>query len=125
MAVNAETEIDRKPHASRDLSLRDLKALKVECLLDGASCSQPIRMRDAGTGSWDIAQYFGTHSTIGDDLNAVGVHDNPAVTDGYRCHQLHDTYFPFPNESFGIVLTNYLMELVGEADVQHPHRAEG
>lgn len=122
MAVNAET--DRKPYISRDLSSRNLKALKIERLLDLANLPRPIRMLEVGTGSGGIAHYFGAHERLRCDVDAVDVHDNRLVTEGYRYHRVHDTQLPFADESFDVVLTNHVIEHVGDNNAQLRHLAE-
>lgn len=122
--MNAETEIDRQPHISRDLSSRNLKALKIERLPNPADRPQPIRILEVGTGSGGIAHYFGTHPRLKCDVDAVDVHDNRLVNEGYRYHQVRDTQLPFATESFDVVLTNHVIEHVGNERAQHAHLAE-
>jgi ubiquinone/menaquinone biosynthesis C-methylase UbiE len=122
--VGADIDIQRKPHASTDLSSRNLKALKIERLLSLADRPQPIRMLEVGTGSGGIAHYFGTHPTLRCNVDAVDVHENRVVTDGYCYHQVHDTKLPFANETFDVVLTNHVIEHVGDETAQRAHLAE-
>jgi SAM-dependent methyltransferase len=114
----------RQPHAVLDLPSRRFKGLKIERLLDLASRLQPIRMLEVGTGSGGIAHYFGTHPTLKCDVDAVDVHDNRLVTSGYRYHQVHSTQLPFADESFDVVLTNHVIEHVGDNRAQRAHLAE-
>jgi len=114
----------RQPHAVLDLPSRRFKGLKIERLLDLASRPQPIRMLEVGTGSGGIAHYFGTHPQLHCEVDAVDVHDNRLVTEGYRYHQVCDTRLPFADESFDVVLTNHVIEHVGDERAQHAHLAE-
>ena len=119
-----EPVIERLPHVSTDMPSRNLKAMKIERLLDLASRSQPIRMLEVGTGSGGIAHYFGTHPQLRCEVDAVDVHDNRLVTEGYRYRQVCDTQLPFADDSFDVVLTNHVIEHVGDTAAQGRHLAE-
>ncbi|MGH8540424.1 MAG: methyltransferase domain-containing protein [Stenotrophobium sp.] len=114
----------RLPHAVLDLASRRFKAIKVERLLALASRSQPLRMLEVGTGSGGIAHYFGTHPQLRCVVDAVDVHDNRLVTDGYRFQQVQGTHLPFADGSFDVVLTNHVIEHVGDERAQRAHLAE-
>lgn len=120
----SETLTERQPHVVMDLPSRRFKGLKIERLLDLANRPQPMRLLEVGTGSGGIAHYFGTHPTLHCDVDAVDVHDNRLVTEGYRYHQVSDTQLPFAGESFDVVLTNHVIEHVGDERAQHAHLAE-
>ncbi|TAM59940.1 MAG: class I SAM-dependent methyltransferase [Rhodanobacter sp.] len=114
----------RQPHAVLDLPSRRFKGLKIERLLDLASRPQPIRMLEVGTGSGGIAHYFGTHPQLRCEVDAVDVCDSRLVTEGYRYHQVHGTQLPFADDSFDVVLTNHVIEHVGDKQAQRAHLAE-
>ncbi len=119
-----DTSVVRQPHAVLDLPSRRFKGLKIERLLDLANRPQPIRMLEVGTGSGGIAHYFGTHPQLHCEVDAVDVHDNRLVSEGYRYHQVQDTQLPFADESFDVVLTNHVIEHVGDEQAQRAHLAE-
>jgi SAM-dependent methyltransferase len=114
----------RLPHVAFDLVSRRWKGLKIERLLDLVSRPQPIRLLEVGTGAGGIAHYFGTHEHLCCEVDAVDVHDNRLVTDGYRYHQVYSTQLPFPDQSFDVVLSNHVIEHVGDEQAQRAHRME-
>jgi ubiquinone/menaquinone biosynthesis C-methylase UbiE len=107
-----------------DLPSRRLKGLKIEHLLDLHARPQPIRMLEVGTGSGGIAHYFGTNPELHCEVDAVDVHDNRLVSEGYRFMLVSDTSLPFPDQSFDVVLTNHVIEHVGDAAAQLSHLKE-
>ena len=119
-----DSPVERQPHAVLDLPSRRFKGLKIGRLLDLASRPKPIRMLEVGTGSGGLAHYFGTHPELHCDVDAVDVRDNRLVTEGFRYHQVLGTQLPFPNGSFDVVLTNHVIEHVGDANAQCSHLAE-
>lgn len=114
----------RQPHAVLDLASRDWKAMKIERLLALAQRGQPMRMLEIGTGSGGIARYFGTHPGPDCAVTAVDIHDNRLVHDGYTYRQVQGVELPFEKASFDIVLSNHVIEHVGNAGAQHRHLAE-
>lgn len=116
--------LHRLPHAVLDLPSRDWKAMKIERLLDLAHRPQPIRMLEIGTGSGGIAHYFATHPSLRCDVTAVDVVDNRLVHDGYAYLQVQDVELPFVGASFDVIITNHVIEHVGDAVAQARHLAE-
>jgi len=114
----------RLPHAYLDLPSRGWKATKIERLLDLARRPQPMRMLEIGTGSGGIAHYFATHRTLRCEVAAVDVCDNRIIHDGYEYRQVHGVQLPFAEASFDVVITNHVIEHVGDAAIQRQHLAE-
>lgn len=114
----------RQPHAVLDLPSRNLKALKIERLLDLAPGTAPLRLLEVGTGSGGIAHWFGTHPSGRYSVDAVDVVDNRLVREGFRYHVVTDTRLPFADASFDIVLSNHVIEHVGGRPEQLAHLAE-
>jgi ubiquinone/menaquinone biosynthesis C-methylase UbiE len=115
---------ERQPHAVLDLASRRSKGLKIERLLDIGRYRQPIRMLEVGTGSGGIAHYFGTHPQLHCEVDAVDVHDNRLINDGYRFTLVQGTDLPYADAAFDIVLTNHVIEHVGDMQAQRAHLAE-
>ncbi|QRN54394.1 class I SAM-dependent methyltransferase [Dyella caseinilytica] len=123
-AHSASESERRLPHAVLDLPSRRLKGLKIERLLDLSSRRQPLRLLEVGTGSGGIAHYFGTHPDLKLCVEAVDVQDNRLVTEGYTYQQVTGTRLPFAESSFDVVLTNHVIEHVGDIRAQLAHLAE-
>lgn len=115
---------DRQPHAVLDLPSRRWKGLKIERLLDLEKRPRPIRMLEIGTGSGGIAHYFATHPRLECEVHAVDVVDNRQVRDGYRFRLVTDTRLPYEDDAFDVVLTNHVIEHVGDEKAQLDHLRE-
>lgn len=114
----------RRGHAVLDLSSRDYKAMKIACLI-GADVGSPARrMLEIGTGSGGIAHYFGRAGVMGWEVDAVDVEDVRLVADGYRFTRVDDVVLPFADATFDVVVSNHVIEHVGDARQQWRHLAE-
>jgi ubiquinone/menaquinone biosynthesis C-methylase UbiE len=114
----------RKPHAVLDLDSRRKKALKIERLLNLSERPSPLRLLEIGTGSGGIAHYFATHPKLRCTVTAVDVVDQRMVKDGFEFRLVQDTNLPFPDGVFHVVLSNHVIEHVGDFVEQKNHLRE-
>src|SRR5579885_2212514 len=114
----------RQPHAVLDVESRRLKAIKIERLLGLRAPSRPLRLLEVGTGSGGIAHYFATHAELRIEVDAVDVVDNRLERDGFRFALVTDVALPFADGAFDIVITNHVIEHVGDRDAQLRHLRE-
>lgn len=121
---SASRDMRRRPHATLDLASRHVKALKIERLLGLSSLPQPMRLLEIGTGAGGIAHYFATHSQLRCEVHAVDVVDSRQVTEGYAFRQVPGVELPHADASFDVVISNHVIEHVGDAEAQARHLAE-
>lgn len=115
---------ERRSHAVTDLASRRLKALKIERLLGLKPLAGPIRLLEIGTGSGGIAHYFATHPSLQCVVAAVDVRDNRQVQDGYEYLPVQGVALPFDDVQFDVVISNHVIEHVGDASAQLEHLCE-
>jgi SAM-dependent methyltransferase len=109
-----------------DLPSRAAKALKIERILNleaRAQSSESIKLLDIGTGSGGIASYFANHPTLACAVDSVDTTDN-RMMEGYAFHRVENTSLPFPDASFDVVISNHVIEHVGESREQIHHLHE-
>lgn len=114
----------RQPHAVLDLRSRVWKAQKIERLLALDAGTKPIRLLEIGCGSGGIAHYFGTHPSGRFSVQAVDVVDSRLLTEGFEFATVVGAELPFPEDSFDIVLSNHVIEHVGDESQQLRHLSE-
>lgn len=121
--MNADA-LRRHPHAVLDLRSRNAKALKIARLLRLETRTRPFRMLEIGTGAGGIAHWFATSPGLRCEVTAVDVCDNRQVRDGYAFQLVPGVELPFGDAGFDVVVTNHVIEHVGDGAAQHRHLTE-
>lgn len=119
-----EKGLAREGHAVLDLGSREHKARKIEALLALRPSGASLRLLEIGTGSGGIAHYFATHPALSFDVDAVDVADVRQLRDHYRFTEMEDVRLPFEDGSFDVVISNHVIEHVGDATAQDIHLQE-
>jgi SAM-dependent methyltransferase len=114
----------RKPHAPSDLSVRKQKALKIERLVNLKNQKSPQRVLEIGTGSGGISHYFASHPSIKLEVDSVDVTDVRSIEDGFNFKLVSDTRLPFEDQTFDLVISNHVIEHVGDYNSQLHHLKE-
>lgn len=115
---------ERHGHPVLDLESRKAKATKIERLLDMGPSPRPLRLLEIGCGTGGISHYFAHHPDLRCQVEAVDVSDARRVFDGYGFRLVHDTTLPFPDGAFDVVITNHVIEHVGDVAAQRHHLEE-
>lgn len=115
---------ERQPHAALDANSRVLKARKIEMLLGLVNNGSRMHMLEVGCGSGGISHYFGTHPSGRYEVHAVDVKDSRVVQDGYDFRLVADTGLPYPDTRFDAVISNHVIEHVGDGAEQIHHLQE-
>ena len=116
--------MNRQAHAVTDLVSRQPKALKIERLLGLVPKAEPLQMLEIGTGAGGIAHYFGTHPRLPCKVTAVDVRDNRQVHAGYDYLPVQGVDLPFDDGRFDVVISNHVIEHVGDEEAQLAHLRE-
>jgi SAM-dependent methyltransferase len=115
---------ERQSHAYLHIPSRRLKGMKIERLLELSQSGAPVRLLEVGTGSGGIAHYFGSHKSGRYDVDAVDVCDNRVIKESYRYTHVEGVALPFADALFDVVLTNHVIEHVGDQEAQLTHLRE-
>ena len=98
-------------HAYLDFESRRRKGHKIKHILGARPGS---RLLEIGTGSGIIANYFATDPEGAREVYAVDVADERVAHEGYTFVRVTDTQLPFPDEHFDAIISNQVIEHVGD-----------
>lgn len=112
----------RSSHADLDTEARRAKAIKIQRLLGLSPSGRRRRFLEIGTGSGVIASHFAEDPSL--EIVSVDVVDERVVEDGYEFHLVDDALLPFDDASFDVVVSNHVIEHVGDRPSQRKHVTE-
>jgi SAM-dependent methyltransferase len=116
------TKSVRMPHAALNLKSRWPKAEKIRRLLSlREPVGRPLRLLEIGCGAGAIAHYFAANASTPCVVDAVDVVDQRQVTDGYKFSLVEGTWLPFDDSTFDAVVSNHVIEHVGDHKDQLEH----
>lgn len=122
--VAGAAESGRQPHAALDRTSRLAKAAKMINLIGGGRVSSARRILETGCGSGVIASAIARSGSQDLEMHAVDVVDLRVDKDGYDFRLVDGTILPYADGRFDIVISNHVIEHVGEAADQLRHLQE-
>ena len=114
----------RQGHAVLDLPSRNFKAMKIARLLGVTPDGPRKRMLEVGCGSGGISHWFGACGLMDWKVEAVDVEDVRLATEGFGFRIVSGTTLPFESGSFDVVISNHVIEHVGNDAAQREHLQE-
>lgn len=115
---------ERQPHAALDRDTRVPKARKIINLLGAERFRSARTLLEIGCGAGVITSLLAQEGDGALEVHAVDVVDARVETQGYRFQQVDGTTLPYADGHFDIVISNHVIEHVGDADAQRHHLRE-
>lgn len=113
-----------RSHAILDEITRSQKAKKIELLVQMRTTLRMGTMLEVGCGSGFIAHYFSRLGYGERGTFAVDVVDERQVTDGFNFQLVEDVNLPFSDNKFDFIISNHVIEHVGDSVSQVKHLKE-
>lgn len=115
---------ERQPHAALDRGSRRAKAAKIVAIVGEDRFRRARRVLEVGCGSGLIAHHLSSIGGAGCEVHGVDVVDSRVETEGYEFHKVDGTALPYPNAHFDVVISNHVIEHVGDHSAQLDHLRE-
>lgn len=114
----------RLNHAILDKESREKKTAKIVRVIQRRKDMTDATVLEIGTGSGvaaaSLAEVVGKNGAV----FATDVKDQRIVTEGYEFRQVNGTTLPFADEQFDVVISNHVIEHVGNEHDQRHHLTE-
>lgn len=114
----------RQPHAALERDSRVPKARKIINLLGAERFGRARSLLEIGCGAGVITSILAQEGGGHLDVHAVDVVDTRVETEGYRFCQVSGTRLPYADGQFDIVISNHVIEHVGDSSDQQEHLRE-
>lgn len=114
----------RLPHASLDRGTRIPKARKIINMIGRERFGSARSLLEVGCGAGVITNILAQQGGKGLEVHAVDVVDERVEKAGYAFRQVDGTALPYPDNYFDIVISNHVIEHVGDESDQRQHLCE-
>lgn len=112
----------QRTHAILDMRSREHKAKKIATLVGRNGKTSFCKVLEIGTGSGFIAAYFSQLNAV--EVHAVDIADERQINEGFQFQRVEGTTLPFADETFDLVISNHVVEHVGNSLEQAHHLSE-
>ena len=116
--------IQRRSHAFCDHDSRRIKADKIIRILEQRRSLRGLQILEIGTGSGVIAACLADRAGKDGQVTAIDTTDQRIINGRFIFLTVDDCLLPFPDNSFDVVISNHVLEHVGDAPEQLRHLRE-